>query len=234
MAVNLNKLNHKIFEDFMVKHQTPGAPKTEISGAFRSQSYDLFAHLDTKKTIVGYLRTIGLDPFKKGTKEPAAITEALSKVTWDDIKDGPKGGQSMFDQGSRDLDKSVHRILEPKLEEVLANNQTELYPVKWFNPNGRGYWFGQSITEWRLKKQGDFKAAYSLEDKANLLNEGWVLDDVIVYGYVSLYQDHNDESGDFSLKELAEIVGPVGLGIEIDKHYYPKSLEEIKQILGTR
>jgi|GEM_PF-233485 len=234
MAVNLNKLNHDIFDEFMVKHQTPGAPKTEISGGFKSQSYDLFAHLDTKKTIVGYLRTIGLDPFKKGTKEPAAIKEALTKVNWEDIKDGPKGGKSMFDQGGDSLDKSIFRIIDAKMEEMLANNTTELYPVKWFNPNGRGYWFGQSISEWRLKKQEDFKAAYSNEDKVNLMSEGWILDDIIISGYVSLYQDYNDESGDFSLKELAKIVGPVGLGIEVDKHYSSKSLEEIKISLGTK
>lgn len=38
------------------------------------------------------------------------------------------------------------------------------------------------------------------------------------FGYVSLFGDHNDEWGSFSLEELQSIRGQFGLGIERDLH----------------
>lgn len=62
--------------------------------------------------------------------------------------------------------------------------------AKFFNPTGAGYWYA---TE------------YNPEDK-------------IFFGYVSIFGDSNDEWGSFSLAELEEFKGQLGLGIERDLH----------------
>ena len=60
--------------------------------------------------------------------------------------------------------------------------------AKYFNPTGAGTWYA---------------TAYYPDDK-------------IFFGYVSIFRDHNDEWGYFSLKELEEYTGHFGLGIERD------------------
>jgi len=63
--------------------------------------------------------------------------------------------------------------------------------VKFFNPSGIGTWYA---------------TYYNSETK-------------IFSGWVSLFNDHNDEYGDFSLKELEEFKGAFGLGIERDLYF---------------
>jgi hypothetical protein len=48
----------------------------------------------------------------------------------------------------------------------------------------------------------------------------------IFFGYVIGFED---ELGYFSLDELEEVRGPLGLPIERDEHFKPSSLEEIRQ-----
>lgn len=48
------------------------------------------------------------------------------------------------------------------------------------------------------------------------------------FGYVSLFNDHNNEFGYFSLDELESIRGQFGLGIERDMYFDPKPLSEAK------
>ena len=62
--------------------------------------------------------------------------------------------------------------------------------AKFFNPTGAGTWYA---TE------------YDPVEK-------------IFFGYVSLFGDHNDEWGNFSLEELESFKGSFGLGIERDLH----------------
>lgn len=45
--------------------------------------------------------------------------------------------------------------------------------------------------------------------------------------FFGLVDGHEKELGYFSLKELEEVRGPLGLSIERDMHWSPKSLEEI-------
>jgi hypothetical protein len=86
--------------------------------------------------------------------------------------------------------------MNKKLEErfkKIGRQEFEKDPIvvaKFFNPTGIGSWFA---TE------------YNPEDK-------------IFFGYVSLFGDHNDEWGSFSLAELEEFKGRFGLGIERDLH----------------
>lgn len=91
-----------------------------------------------------------------------------------------------------------------ELEKKLPKYETEttedtFVMVHYFNPNGAGDWFGLT---------------YDPIDK-------------IFFGYVSIFGDHNDELGDFSLAELAEFRGRLGLGIERDLHWTPKPLKEV-------
>lgn len=224
MAVNLNKAMSPMFDEFMTKHNAPGAPKITNGPVFQSRSVDLFTHLDTMKTIVGYLRTIGLDPFKKGTKEPIRIQEALDKVDWETIKDGPQGGRSMFDSASDSFNAHVSRLFTKELEVELINNKEDYpddnrpYAARLFNAGGVGTWHLKEISEYRMRKGEDFKAVYTFKERIDLQEEGYIIDDVIVYGFANLGDDQNAEFGDISLKALAAL-NHMGMGVERDKFY---------------
>ena len=72
--------------------------------------------------------------------------------------------------------------------------------VKFFNPCGAGRWFATEYNE---------------EEK-------------MFFGYVSLFGDHCDELGYFSLAELESIkTKPFGLGIERDLHFKEIPLSEV-------
>ena len=70
--------------------------------------------------------------------------------------------------------------------------------AKFFNPTGIGTWYA---TE------------YIPEERC-------------FFGYVSLFGDHCDEWGNFSLDELAEFKGRMGLGIERDIHCGEKPISQ--------
>ena len=71
--------------------------------------------------------------------------------------------------------------------------------AKFFNPCGAGTWYAIDYEE----KEGMF------------------------FGYVSIFWDHCDEWGCFSLKELESLKFPWGLGIERDIHFTPARFSEI-------
>lgn len=47
------------------------------------------------------------------------------------------------------------------------------------------------------------------------------------FGFVSIFNDHCDELGSFTLDELESVVGSFGLGIERDKYFGEHNLQEI-------
>ncbi len=47
------------------------------------------------------------------------------------------------------------------------------------------------------------------------------------FGYVSIFGDHCDEWGYFSLDELESVKGPLGLGIERDLYFEPKPMSKV-------
>jgi len=71
--------------------------------------------------------------------------------------------------------------------------------AKFFNPCGAGTW-------------------YATEYNPN---------DRIFFGFVSIFNDWNDELGSFSLDELEEYKGPLGIGIERDRHFGDYTLRQI-------
>ena len=71
--------------------------------------------------------------------------------------------------------------------------------AKFFNPTGAGTWYA---TE-------------------------WIPEDEVFFGFVSLFNDYNDELGYFSLPELLEFKGMFGLGIERDRYFGDHTLQEL-------
>jgi len=71
--------------------------------------------------------------------------------------------------------------------------------AKFFNPTGPGTWYAIEYLE----------------------------DEKLFFGFVSLFNDFNDELGYFSLKELESYKGPLGIGIERDVYFGEHTLEEI-------
>jgi len=100
-------------------------------------------------------------------------------------------------------------LLDKKLESEFAKmgrqeNDSPVVIAKFFNPTGSGTWFA---TE------------YDAENK-------------IFFGYVSIFNDENNEWGDFSLDELQSYKGRFGLGIERDLHFTPAPMSEVKRKYG--
>ncbi len=71
--------------------------------------------------------------------------------------------------------------------------------AKFFNPTGAGTWYA---TE------------YDPETRC-------------FFGYVSIFGDHNDEWGYFTLAELEEYRGRFGLGIERDLYFSEKPISQV-------
>jgi hypothetical protein len=55
----------------------------------------------------------------------------------------------------------------------------------------------------------------------------WLPKDGVFFGFVSLFGDHNDELGYFSLDELESFQGKYGLGIERDLNFGEHFLSEV-------
>ena len=99
--------------------------------------------------------------------------------------------------------KLLTKELEKRFAQVGSqeNNEDPIVVAKFFNPAGIGDWFA---TE------------YDPENR-------------IFFGYVSLFNDHNNEWGYFSLDELESVKGPLGLGIERDMYCGEKTINEWKE-----
>lgn len=88
----MNKHVVKEIDDFLIRENTGSIKKTQFG-----TEMNLFQHIEEVKKVNGYLRGKGLDPFKRGTKMPKLITEALVHARWEVVKDSPEVGISMWD-----------------------------------------------------------------------------------------------------------------------------------------
>ena len=92
----------------------------------------------------------------------------------------------------------------------VGNQEKEKDPLvvaKFFNPCGAGTWYALEYDE----KEKTF------------------------FGYVSIFGDHNDELGYFSLEELKGITSPpFGLGIERDLHCGEQKLSKMADTFNPR
>ncbi len=102
--------------------------------------------------------------------------------------------------------KLLTKQLEQRFAQVGAQDvENPLVIARFFNPAGGQTWYA---TEYNAQYQ-------------------------VFFGYVSLFNDYNNELGSFSLEELESIQGKFGLGIERDLYYQEQTLDEIKKKDGT-
>ena len=97
--------------------------------------------------------------------------------------------------------KLLTKELERRFAEVGRQDDVKepLVIAKFFNSAGAGTWYA---TE------------YDADAK-------------IFFGYVSIFGDHNDEWGSFSLDELQTVRGPFGLGIERDLYFTEQPMSKV-------
>ena len=97
--------------------------------------------------------------------------------------------------------KLLTKELLKRFDEVGQQDDVKdpLVIAKFFNPSGAGTWYA---TEYHP-------------------------DAKIFFGYVSIFGDHNDEWGTFSLDELQTVRGPFGLGIERDRFFTEQPISKI-------
>ena len=97
--------------------------------------------------------------------------------------------------------KLMTKTLEKRFAEVGSQEYEKdpLIIAKFFNPCGAGTWFA---TEYEPQRR-------------------------VFFGYVSIFGDHNDEWGYFSLDELESYEGPFGVGIERDLYFGEKHFSEV-------
>ena len=101
------------------------------------------------------------------------------------------------------MTKEIERQI-PKLYEQDGKGEDAVVFVKFFNPCGAGTWFA---TE------------YDPEQR-------------LFFGYAEIFPGEG-ELGYFSLDELESVRGPLGLGIERDIYFKPKTLGEAKSSLAS-
>ena len=98
--------------------------------------------------------------------------------------------------------KLLTKQLEARFKAVgRQETNNPIVIAKFFNPTGAGTWLA---TE------------YNAEDR-------------IFFGYASIFNDSNNEWGDFSLDELEAFKGRFGLGIERDLHFDETDFETAKK-----
>lgn len=102
--------------------------------------------------------------------------------------------------------KLLTKALSDKLVKNSDANKDPLVLAHYFNPTGRGDWF-----------------AIKYYPRTH-----------IMFGYVSLFGDHNDELGDFYMGELEDFKGQFGLGIERDLSWQPTPLSEVRAKVTVR
>lgn len=99
--------------------------------------------------------------------------------------------------------EELERLLPPLYAQEMAGEEAIVH-LHLFNPCGLGDWW---ITE-GCREGGDF----------------------IMFGLCDLGYP---ELGYVSLNEMSSVRGPLGLGIERDLHWQPKTLREVLGRLGT-
>jgi len=121
-----------------------------------------------------------------------------------------KGRQELSqptEEGGEKLMKLLTKEIVKRFAEVGSQEDVKdpIVIVKFFNPTGTGTWFA---TE------------YDPEER-------------MFFGYVSLFNDYNNEFGYFSLDELESYQGKFGLGIERDMYGSEMTLNQWKNLMGV-
>jgi hypothetical protein len=110
--------------------------------------------------------------------------------------------------------------------------------AKFFNPTGPGTWYATELI-YVIRGKNEDRESETLEVEASKLGEckDYEVVDMLFFGYVSIFGDHNDEWGYFSLSELQSVkCPPFGLGIERDLYFDPKPISKVfpKAVISIR
>lgn len=100
--------------------------------------------------------------------------------------------------------KLMNQELEARFKEVGSqeNSEDPIIIAKFFNPSGAGTWWASEY------------------DPINK----------IFFGYVSIFGDHNDEWGSFSLAELEDFKGQFGVEIERDLFFREQKFSGVVKV----
>jgi hypothetical protein len=128
--------------------------------------------------------------------------------------------------------KLMTKEIEARFAKVgkQENVKDPIVICKFFNPTGAGTWYATEMY-YVIKKDRPREEPEIIEVEASKLDEsiGGEIVDMVFFGYVSIFGDHCDEWGYFSLDELESVKGPFGVGIERDLHWTPRPISEVCQ-----
>lgn len=97
MRRNVNKLVRASLDSWKERNR-PDIYSVGVSDrGYRVVSTSLFECIEVDKCLLGYLTTLGLDGFKRGTIEAKRCVEALATATRADVEASPQVGKSMWD-----------------------------------------------------------------------------------------------------------------------------------------
>jgi hypothetical protein len=122
---------------------------------------------------------------------------------------------------TKEIEKEFKRI--GRQEDV----KDPIVVCKFFNPSGAGTWWATELY-YVVRRKDANGGEEIIEVEASKMNgqlDGQIVD-MNFYGYVSIFGDHNDEWGYFSLSELRSVKGPFGLGIERDLYFDPQPISK--------
>lgn len=110
--------------------------------------------------------------------------------------------------------------------------------AKFFNPTGAGTWYATELI-YVIKRPDEDGEPETLEVEASKIDQfkDYEVVDMLFFGYVSIFGDHNDEWGYFRLSELETVeCPPFGMGIERDLYFDPKPISGIcpKAVIAIR
>ena len=92
MRQRINKIVSTEINNFLIKEKTGSIKRTDFG-----TSTDLFKNIEQRKCVLGWLKEKGLNAWKRGTKEPARIKQALEGAKWDEVQHATPAGVSMWD-----------------------------------------------------------------------------------------------------------------------------------------
>ena len=89
MRRNINKFSSDHLDNWARKN-TRGIFKSEKLGAADFETIDIFGLVKVRKKIIAVLEGKDVDVFKRGTKEPERIREALATLTLEEVEATPE------------------------------------------------------------------------------------------------------------------------------------------------
>ena len=138
----------------------------------------------------------------QGMKTFETLEDADEEAKRKEERSGRECRVISIDSVHEQLMKLLTKEVLQRFEKIGSQENTTdpIVIVKFFDPSGAGTWFA---TEYDPDRK-------------------------VFFGYVSLFNDHNNEWGSFSLDELESIRGNLGLGIERDAYGSEKTISAWK------